>query len=555
MVSSTGSLVFFLCLSFYSTTAAGSASPVFERDTTTTTTTFTLDEPLLAVQIGGIIAAYLFSVIFLLSLLLVVGRRLRRAVLSSNYSLQVQMMQPMKPPPSMDPSPVTPISVHLPSPGGIGHGPIPPMPGYTTNTGTRHSNNRSWSSFSKHSGSHKKSQSQLSNPSSSISLATINDGAVASDRRKAQEDLEMLYAAVMEHDEIKAANGGGGSGSPQDRNVSPTGTVNSNPFTDPPVAPVQAPTSPRTPSRLSRISSSLSLFSSSRDQSSTSLANPGAAAISSPKGPNGSGRGLGLRSPRLALPLRKMSISSPITSPRNHAARENEEEDDPYAHSPLTPRIYHPAPPPVPPLPAQMQPQVRNIGGGGGGAQRPGAQRQFTHPPPQQEQQYHQYQYQHQDPYHTDDLPQSQTGLPPLPIPRGILSSTTPESLDATNPRRPARNAPPPLTLSKPLPPTAAAAGGPDGPGRSLPLRDAYPLQSAPATKLTVLERPVKPHGAPRTGIPTPYSPYMPFTPVTPLTPSRMVTKRQRRKEGKETGLHVLREDDMVKGGGDLWGY
>ncbi|PYI24592.1 hypothetical protein BO99DRAFT_418204 [Aspergillus violaceofuscus CBS 115571] len=462
MISSTDSLVFFLCLSFFSTTAAGSASPASERDTTTTT--FTLDEPLLAVQISGIIAAYLFSVIFLLSLLLVVGRRLRRAVLSSNYSLQVQMMQPMKPPPSMDPSPVTPISVHLPSPGGIGPGPIPPMPGYTTNTGTRHSNNsnnnnRSWSTFSKHSGSHKKSQSQLSNPSSSISLATFDDGVVASDRRKAQEDLEMLYAAVMEHDEIKAANGGGGSSSPQDRNVSPTGTVNSNPFTDPPVAPAQVPTSPRTPSRLSRISSSLSLFSSSRDQSSTSLANLSAAAVSSPKG--ASGRGLGLRSPRLGLPLRKMSISSPITSPRNHAARENEDEDDPYAHSPLTPRIYHPAPPPVPPLPAQMHP----------------------------------------------------------------------------------------------LGPAAAGPDGGPAAGRSLPLRDAYPLQSAPATKLTVLERPVKPHGAPRTGIPTPYSPYMPFTPVTPLTPSRMVTKRQRRKEGRETGLHVLREDDMVKGGGDLWGY
>ncbi|RAH75815.1 hypothetical protein BO86DRAFT_393943 [Aspergillus japonicus CBS 114.51] len=544
MISSTDSLVFFLCLSFFSTTAAGSASPASERDTTTTTT-FTLDEPLLAVQISGIIAAYLFSVIFLLSLLLVVGRRLRRAVLSSNYSLQVQMMQPMKPPPSMDPSPVTPISVHLPSPGGIGPGPIPPMPGYTTNTGTRHSNNsnnnnRSWSTFSKHSGSHKKSQSQLSNPSSSISLATFDDGVVASDRRKAQEDLEMLYAAVMEHDEIKAANGGGGSSSPQDRNVSPTGTVNSNPFTDPPVAPAQVPTSPRTPSRLSRISSSLSLFSSSRDQSSTSLANLSAAAVSSPKG--ASGRGLGLRSPRLGLPLRKMSISSPITSPRNHAARENEDEDDPYAHSPLTPRIYHPAPPPVPPLPAQMHV---------GGAQRPGAQRQFTHPPPQQQQ----YQYHHPDPYSTDDLPQSQTGLPALPTPRGILSSTNPEYPNATNPRKPARNAPPPLTLTKPLGPAAAGPDGGPAAGRSLPLRDAYPLQSAPATKLTVLERPVKPHGAPRTGIPTPYSPYMPFTPVTPLTPSRMVTKRQRRKEGRETGLHVLREDDMVKGGGDLWGY
>lgn len=55
--------------------------------------------------------------------------------------------------------------------------------------------------------------------------------------------------------------------------------------------------------------------------------------------------------------------------------------------------------------------------------------------------------------------------------------------------------------------------------------------------------------------MPTPYSPYMPFTPVTPLTPSRMVTKRQRKREGRENGLRVLNEDDMVKGDEDMWGY
>lgn len=55
--------------------------------------------------------------------------------------------------------------------------------------------------------------------------------------------------------------------------------------------------------------------------------------------------------------------------------------------------------------------------------------------------------------------------------------------------------------------------------------------------------------------MPTPYSPYMPFTPVTPLTPSRIVTKRERKREGKESGLHVLNEDDIVKDDGDMWGY
>lgn len=48
-----------------------------------------LDEPLLAVQIGGIVGAYVIFVAILLSLLIFVGRRLRRTVHASNYSLQV----------------------------------------------------------------------------------------------------------------------------------------------------------------------------------------------------------------------------------------------------------------------------------------------------------------------------------------------------------------------------------------------------------------------------------------------------------------------------------
>ncbi|PYH44329.1 uncharacterized protein BP01DRAFT_357949 [Aspergillus saccharolyticus JOP 1030-1] len=519
--------------------AAGSASLLPpKRDIRSQDTTSSLDEPLLAVQIGGIIAAYLFTVIFLLSLLLVVGRRLRRAVLSSNYSLQVQMLQPMKPPPSMDPSPVTPISIHLPSPGG-GDGGIPatvdslPVAARTNRTWSR---NRSTSTFSKHSSSshhhhHHQHQHQKSNPSSNISLATFDEGVVASDRRKAQEDLEMLYAAVLEHDEMKAGGGGTQTG----LGISPTDTLNSsNPFKDPP-APAQLPTSPRTPSRLSRISSSLSLFAKGeRDRSEGS-----AGASRGGGGGGGSGGGGGLRSPRLALPLRKkMSISSPITSPRGRGPvgeyeGQGEGMGDPYAHEPLTPRVYHPAPPPpVPPVVPSVVPLVQQ----------------------QQQQQQQQQPYTYQPTEGTTEEMRTQRERA-LPTPRGIFTPPTTTTTPGTErDRERERRIPPPLSLTHPAATTTSAGGAG---GRSLPLRDAYPLQSAPATKLTVLERPVKhPGGAgPRTGIPTPYSPYMPFTPVTPLTPSRMVTKRQRRREGRENGLHVLNEDDLVRGGGDLWGY
>ncbi|RAL00413.1 uncharacterized protein BO80DRAFT_356752 [Aspergillus ibericus CBS 121593] len=310
-----------------------------------------LNESLLAIQIGGIVGAYVIFVALLLSLLLFVGRRLRRAVLSSNFSLQVEMMKPVKPPPSTDPSPVTPISVNLPSPGP-------------------RSFSRSWSSLGRAPRSH---------VSGTTSVATIDETVVASDRQRAQEDLEMLYAAVMEHDAQKeAAAAATARGANKDSEEDETAeneipspdSIPTNPFTDRashvssgPGSPANnTPLSPRASSRLSRISS-LSLFN--------------------------------------------------LNNGQQHGR----------------------------------------------------------------------------------------------------------------------------------------------SPSSSLPFRDAYPLQSAPATKLTVLERPLKPLNGPRTGIPTPYSPYMPFTPVTPLTPSTMITKRQRRRAEKESGLKVLNEDDLVRDDGDMWGY
>ncbi|KAF9885763.1 hypothetical protein FE257_012345 [Aspergillus nanangensis] len=376
-----------------------------------------LDESLLAIQIGGIVGAYVIFVAILLSLLLFVGRRLRRTVHASNFSLQVEMMKPSKPSGSMDPSPVTPISANLPSPGRM-HG--------------------SWSTLARGPKSH---------ISGNGSVATIDESVVAHDRRRAQEEMEMLYARVLEYDEQKAA---GREGSHHENDMQSPDSAQSNPFTDrsrisdqPSVTQMKSPKSPRSSSRLSRISS-LSLFnnSNSRPEPNTSK----------------------LRSPR--FPLRKLSISSPLASPDVHASTSYGDQ------APLTPRLYNPPPPPPAP-PATSS--------------------------------------------------QASLGRPP--------GSRAP--------------APPPLSLS---PATHSKS--------SLPFRDAYPsLQSAPATKTTVLERPEKPMNGPRTGLPTPYSPYMPFTPVTPLTPSRIVTKKQRKREAKENGLRVLNEEDVVRDEGDMWGY
>ncbi|KAE8396609.1 hypothetical protein ETB97_010042 [Aspergillus alliaceus] len=385
-------------------------------------TTYTFDQSLLAIQIGGIVGAYVIFVAILLTLLLFVGRRLRRTVQSSNYTLQVEMMKPVKPPPSMDPSPVTPISTNLPSPG------------------IRNGFNRSWSSLGKGPRSHIAGNS---------SVSTIDESVVATDRRRAQEEMEMLYAAVMEHDERRAAE----NDTTREENEIPSpDSAQTNPFTDrssrvseapPPFPQAKLPMSPKSNSRLSRISS-LSLFNNN------------------PRPDANSGK---QRTPRTAL--RRLPISSPVGSPDVTASR-SYGEDQP----PLTPRLYNPPPPPTPPVVT---------------VQSPGENK----------------------------------------APRGSRAP-----------------APAPLSMS------VAGHGS-----SSLPFRDAYPQQSAPATKTTVLERPLKSMNGPRTGMPTPYSPYMPFTPVTPLTPSRMVTKRQRKREAKESGLRVLNEDDIVRDEEDMWGY
>lgn len=383
-----------------------------------------LDRALLGVQVGSICAAYVIFVAVLLGLLLLVGRRLRRTVQSSNYSLQMQMLRPVKQSISLDPSPISPVSHTLPSPT------------YT------HQVASSWGSIQR---GNRPSQTSVNG-----SMVTIDESVVASDRQRAQDQMEMLYAAVMEHDAQKAS---GIDVSVRDRDSqsqSPDSQY-TNPFTDrhasyateqPPMPPLKSPKSPRfsNGSRLSK------LFSSN------SRSNPDGGKLKSPK-----------------LPLRKLGISSPLASPDPRTPQT-------YSHDapPLSPRFYNPGPPPT----APRVPPPSAIGHG---------------------------------------MPPSGRARPPAPL---NLTTASPQAQSSQN---------------------------------SLPFREAYPLQSAPATKTTILERPQKNRNGPITGVPTPYSAYMPFTPVTPFTPGRTVTKRQRKREEKENGLRVLNEDDLVKNDDDMW--
>ncbi|CAG7923612.1 unnamed protein product [Penicillium olsonii] len=373
-----------------------------------------VNKPLLAIQIGSIVGAYVIFVALLLALLIFVGRRLRRSVQSSNYTLHMEMLKPVRPPLSMDPSPVSPMSHNLPSPKSSGF--------------------KSWGSLHR--------SARPSQPSINGSMLTVDESIVATDRQRAQNEMEMLYAAVMEHDAQKASSVDLSMKEPEYQTRSPDSQI-TNPFTDRgshesdhSLAPLKSPTKGFNSSRLSK------LFNSG------SRANPDPSKV---------------RSPRLAL--RKLPISSPMASPVPTTPQAYIPENPP-----LSPRIYNPGPPPT--------------------------------------------------------VPRLQIEPPVMPAP--------------------GRSRPPaPLTLA----PAASAS-----PSSSLPFREAYPQQSAPATKTTFLERPSKHRAGPMTGMPTPYSPYMPFTPVTPFTPGRTVTKRQRKREERGNGLQVLNEDDLVKNDDDIWG-
>ncbi|KAJ5654524.1 hypothetical protein N7490_001527 [Penicillium lividum] len=360
-----------------------------------------LDKPLLAIQIGSIVASYVIFVALLLALVLFVGRRLRRTVQSSQYALQMEMLKPIRPPESIDPSPVTPITQNLPSP-------------------TRSNPFNSWGSFPK--------PARRSQPSVNGSMVTVDESVVASDRQRAEDEMERLYAAVMEHDAQKAAGVNVASVKDSDSLTQSPDSQYTNPFTDRAASqvsisvPAVPPKSPRHSNRLSKLFSSKSATASNLD----------AGKLKSPK-----------------FPIRK-SI----------------------------PQCLHDsilrAPPPTAPQPPQAVPTIGPV-------------------------------------------------LAP-----------------ATRARPPA-----PLSL-------ATSAQSPSS-SSSLPFRQAYPQQSAPATKTTFLERPAKKNG-PITGMPTPYSPYMPFTPVTPFTPGRTVNRRQRKREERGTNLRALNEDDLVKDEGDMWG-
>lgn len=461
----------------------------------------------LPVQIGSIVGAYILFVIIIAAALLLVGRRLRRAAQSSPRTLAMQMMKPFRTdtPKAFDPSPISPTA----------NNPYSLSPNSTLDMKSswpspeKSKSSNVWPSIGK---SHKKQSSMQS------SVVTFDESVIEEDKTKNQQEMDRLYAAVMEHDDLK-----------------------SNSRLD--LAEKQGPQNPPELQHLrsgstSRQSSSMVPRTDTKSPARTLTTSPQSQTRPSPitiHSRTASRSSLGSFSKKRSV--RDLPISPPMGSPDLGS-----ENVGIYGESePLSPRFYKPGPPP--PTPPTRQPA--SIPEDEFDASRPSPRRvdfpDFNRAP-------------------RTSIPTFQASEVP------IRPQMQPSKSDIDIPLRELskqKRTPAPLALRTNS--TSSPAPTTQHPLRSapLPLRNLRPTgynsDRPPSTiKATVLERKVPDQRVPytpRTGVPsTPYSPYMPFTPLTPMTPSRLVTKQERKRREKEEGRRVATIDDAVEEEADMWG-
>ncbi|KAL6717552.1 hypothetical protein ACLMJK_005467 [Lecanora helva] len=481
------------------------------------------DPSYLPAQISAIVGAYVFSVLVIGSAILFVGRRLRRGAQASPQSLAIEMMKPVKTdfPKAFDPSPISP------SKSQTLYGQTPESNIDMKNnwpSPNKSARNSGWGSISK---GHKKQA-----PSVQSSVVTFDESVIEDDKERNQKEMERLYAAVMDHDEKKSASAvnlaegeqGHAQNPPELQHLRSSQQGSIDHSFPPPRSDTKSPArtntkSPRTSSR----PTPLSLHSRNSSRSS-----------------------FGSFSKRRGI--RNIPISPPMGSPDLIP-----DHNDAYGDTePLTPRIYDDPGPPPPTPPQQRAMKSRdNV-------------MDSTRLSPQSA----------RFPEQSFRVPRVPAfpGVQPIPE-SGRPNEVSQERNDSNvSPRETSksRKTPAPLALRTQALSNSNSQRSPlpqkqqHNPLRSapLPLRQPHPTnynadRPPSMIKATVLERKVPNTSlrTPATGVPqTPYSPYMPYTPLTPMTPSRLVTKEERKKRGKEEGRRVATIDDAVQEEPDMWG-
>lgn len=468
------------------------------------------DISFLPTQIGSIIGAYLFSVLIIGVALLLIGRRLRQAALSSPRTLAMQMVKPGENEHSQafDPSPISP---QVDNPYSASS--TVDMKSSTWPSPEKSKSGYNWPSIGK---SHRKQASMQS------SVVTFDENVIEEDKMKNEQEMDRLYAAVMEHDIQKSTSrlDLGESQTPQTPKVPPEfqHLRSSSAFQEPSSTSPRAET--QSPGRTLTVSP-------------TPQPRPSPLTIHSRSSSRSSFGSFGKK-----RSIRHLPISPPMGSPdltSHHASLYGESE-------PLSPRFYKPGPPP--PTPPREHYSIPEHG----------------YDPFQQESSRRSEISDHEKAPRTS-IPRFKTTMEGDT--RSQVHSSRGDSgiplRDLTKQKR----TPAPLSLR-------TNNGSSATPGLHLPLGSAplplrnprslgYSSDRPPSTiKATVLERKLPEHripGTPRTGVPqTPYSPYMPFTPLTPMTPSRLVTKQERKRREREEGRRVATIDDAVEEEEDMWG-
>ncbi|KAK3711101.1 hypothetical protein LTR37_009888 [Vermiconidia calcicola] len=488
---------------------------------------------LLPYQIVGIVGAYIGSVVIIGTLLLTVGRSLRKKA-QEMAAQPREMVKPM--PKAFDPSPI--------SPGSSWYSP------------KRLRQKKSATSSIRSGASNQMSPGM-------DSVVSFDNTVIEADLARRQHEMEQLYAAVMaQHDERKTSQQDvaemqyGGSppeysgrnpprlitDAPGLRHLQIPGSGPVSPST--PKSPIRAiyppgrsippgPTSPTSPIKADYPNYSFPTQASSDPNLRVTRENRSPSVGS---GQTGASR---TRQKRLGKSLRNLKISSPIMKDDNSDG----------ARTPLSPRFYtDPGIPPEPPTartndtvdsPAYppTTPGTAKSWGQGDEQEEMDEIRELPQPNPQRP-----------GAYNYNNEAQVATNI----------ASTRPDPTKAAN----SSGALPFREMNRqyaqqqssqaafPLSPGSwnAAHGVPGSAGGGY-------LTSAGPVKTTFLEaRRDRLGHAPRTGQATPYSPYMPFTPLTPVTP-RLTSRAERKQREKEDRKirGVITEEDQVADEKDLW--
>jgi hypothetical protein len=497
------------------------------------------NKALLKYEIIGVVGAYVVAVLILGTLLLTIGRRLRRRA-QEMASRPQEMVKPMTK--NFDPSPISPRSA------------------------------RSWLRKKKSATSSIRSgHSNVGSPGMD-SVVSFDNQIVEQDRLRRQEEMERLYAAVMAHDDRKSqgepvgrimtAEDHIGAAPPEYSQKRPPRLVTDDPRLRHLQAPDLGPRSPGTPKSPVRAiyppDAAMPPMPQSPGgpiraeyQSTTPL---------SPQFPSGEMRlnrksradSMGNRSftsdsgssggKKLRKTLRNIKISAPLYVDDNSDG----------ARTPLSPRFYtDPGIPPEPPTAKTTESTDSYLA-----PTTPGTA--ISPPFP-----YDSELREEEELDEVRDLPQAHPNRlstynyanEAQAVTNAASTRPDPTATRQTNASNVARPLPFRQLNTQPQQPTQAAyqQAYPLSPLNLHPNYTGIPFSAGPGQTQFVSPRRDK-FGGPRTGMATPYSPYMPFTPLTPVTPhltSRAERKQRVREERTIKG--VITEEDQVADEKDLW--